>query len=104
MVALRIEEQEASWVKAQADRLADGDRCLIGYPGGHDLWREVDIDDLEAVGEAGLEMADSPPHRPAVERGGQAHVLGADAEEQPLSVFQGILAAGKGHLEVALAR
>ena len=80
-MGLRIEEQEAGRVKAKTDGLADGDGCLIWYPGGHDLWREVDIDDLDTIGDAGLEMANSPLHCATVEQRCQMDVLGADAEE-----------------------
>ena len=57
MVGLCIEEQEASRIKAQTHRFIDSDRCLIGNPGSDDLRREINIDNLHAIGDAGARAA-----------------------------------------------
>src|SRR5512134_2838165 len=102
VVGLRIEEQETSWLEAQPHQFADGDRCLIGDPGGDDPWREVDIDDLGAIGDAGLEMADSPRRRAVAEQRCQMDVLGADAEKDLLPTLQRMPPGTEKDLQVPL--
>ncbi len=89
-MCLRIEEQKLRGVKTNPNHVTDSNGRLIRYLGGDYHGCEVDIDDLHTIGNAGLEMADPPSHCAAVERRGQAHMLGADAEEHLLSVRQGV--------------